>query len=152
MIKLVSPQTEEEFKQYFELRWRILRKPWNQALGSEQDNDEDNSYHLMAVCDNKTIAVARLQFIDNTTAQIRYMAVTREFEGQGIGRSMIDHMEAYALKNNINKIMLHARENAIGFYHKMGYTIEEKSYLLFNSIQHYKMTKNITPPTTAYPK
>ena len=142
-MQIISPETKEDFEKYFEFRWRILRKPWNQPLGSERDNDEDNSYHLMAIDNNKVLGVARLQFINDTTTQLRYMAVDKAAEGRGIGRSIVDTMETYAQNNGANLIMLHARENAVSFYEKLGFKNEEKSYLLFDCIQHYKMTKTI---------
>ena len=142
-MQIISPETEEDFEKYFELRWRILRKPWNQTLGSERDNDEDNSFHLMAIENNKAIGVARLQFINETTVQLRYMAVDKDAEGHGTGRSIIEAMEIYARNHNASMIMLHARENAVEFYKKTGFTIEEKSYLLFDCLQHYRMTKQL---------
>jgi len=35
MNTLRSSKNAEEFAQYYQLRWQILRKPWQQALGSE---------------------------------------------------------------------------------------------------------------------
>ncbi|MCW8855102.1 MAG: GNAT family N-acetyltransferase, partial [Gammaproteobacteria bacterium] len=99
--------------------------------------------HLMAIEKNKAIGVARLQFINETTAQLRYMAVDKDAEGHGTGRSIIEAMETYARNHNVSTIMLHARENAVEFYKKTGFKTEEKSYLLFDCIQHYKMTKTI---------
>ena len=32
-----SPNTDLEFEAYYELRWRVLRKPWGQARGTEHD-------------------------------------------------------------------------------------------------------------------
>ena len=29
-IRIIHPDTEEEFEKYHLLRWEILRKPWNQ--------------------------------------------------------------------------------------------------------------------------
>jgi len=147
-MQIIFPETEEDFEKYYELRWRILRKPWNQPRGSERDNDEDTSFHFMAIENNKALGVARLQFINETTAQLRYMAVDKKSEGYGIGRSIIEEIETYLRNNNIHSIMLHARENAVGFYEKLGFKIEEKSYLLLDCIQHYKMTKEITTSTT----
>ena len=40
-------------------------------------------------------------------------------------------------------MVLDAREPATGFYEKLGYRITEKTYLLFNEIQHYRMIKNL---------
>ena len=56
-IKILQPETPEDFEKYFELRWRILRKPWNQPRGSEVDMEEDFSYHIMALQDEQVIGV-----------------------------------------------------------------------------------------------
>ena len=37
-MKVLEPKTKEDFKKYYDLRWRILRKPWNQPRGSEKEN------------------------------------------------------------------------------------------------------------------
>jgi len=142
-MKICTPETEEDFEKYYELRWRILRKPWQQNRGTEKDNNENNSYHLMAIEDNYIAGVARLQNISSTEAQLRYMAVDNNYQNQGIGKAIVQSMEDYAIKNNIHSIILHARENAVGFYEKTGYEIIEKSYLLFDCIQHYKMKKTL---------
>ena len=140
-MEITSPATEEDFKQYFHLRWKLLRAPWNEPEGSEQDEHESNSFHVMATENNKVIGVARLQNTGPTQAQIRYMAVANEYQNKGIGRNIIDYIEEYSRNNGINEIILHAREPAVGFYEKLGYKNIEKSYLLFNCIQHYKMNK-----------
>ena len=142
-MRIKSPSTAQEFDQYFELRWRILRKPWQQTRGSERDNDEDSSYHLMVLENNLILGVARLQNISPNEAQLRYMAVDENNHGRGIGKAIVHSMEDYARKNNITSIMLHARETAVGFYLSMGYDIQQKSYLLFDNIQHYKMNKEL---------
>ena len=98
----------------------------------------------MAVDDNnEVIAVARLQFNSDDEAQIRYMAVAETYERQGIGRELINSMETYAGESARRKIVLDAREPAVSFYQKLGYTVVEKSYLLFDEIQHYRMMKTI---------
>ncbi len=140
-FKIVSPKTEEEFKQYYNLRWRILRKPWNQPEGSEQDASDDNCYHAMVVNNNIVYGIARLEFPTENSAQLRYMAVDDCYQGQGIGHCIVKHMEQYAKNNNAGELFLNARENAVIFYKKLGYKTTEKTYLLFDSIQHYKMMK-----------
>jgi predicted GNAT family N-acyltransferase len=137
-----QPENEEEFKRYYHFRWQLLRAPWNQPQGSEIDELEDSCFHLMALSDNKEIiGVARLQFNSSEEAQIRYMAVTKAYEGQGIGRGLITAMENHARDSAIKTIVLDAREPAVGFYKKLGYQIIDKSYLLFDEIQHFRMKK-----------
>ena len=53
-ITVIEPQTPEEFKQYYNLRFEILRKPWGQPKSSERDNDDEIT--------GDTIALGRLQF------------------------------------------------------------------------------------------
>lgn len=38
---------------------------------------------------------------------------------------------------------LQTREKAISFYERNGYSLKEKTHLLFGSIQHYKMEKRL---------
>lgn len=142
---LIEPETADDFRNYFELRWRILRKPWGEPRGSEQDDEEDSAYHIMSVenlqAARKPVAVARLQFIEPALVQLRYMAVEDTLQHKGIGKAIVKHMENYAREKNATQLFLHARENAVGFYKNLGYETTETSYLLFNCIQHYRMQK-----------
>ena len=143
-ITIKQPETDTEFAQYYKLRWRILRAPWGQPEGSEKDELENTSHHLVACNANgDVIGVGRLQLNTNNEAQIRYMAVEPAHEGRGIGRQMVQALEAIALENNYTHMVLDAREPAVGFYERLGYEIKAKSYLLFGSIQHFRMTKTL---------
>jgi predicted GNAT family N-acyltransferase len=52
-------------------------------------------------------------------------------------------MEEQAKKSSQINIILDAREAAVDFYKTLGYTAVKKSYLLFDLIQHYRMTKKL---------
>ncbi len=138
-----SPVLKDEYTAYYMLRWQVLRAPWKQDKGSEKDELENNAVHRIAILKNKIIACGRLHFIDQQTAQIRYMAVSENFLHQGIGSRILVSLEDAARKNKIKTIILDVREAAINFYKKHGYQLLEQSHLLFNEIQHYKMLKNI---------
>jgi len=60
-MKLISPKTEAEFKQYYHLRWRILRQPWGQPEGSEHDAIDDKGeefcHHIAAVKNHRHYAL-----------------------------------------------------------------------------------------------
>lgn len=139
-----QPDTEEAFKHYYHLRWQLLRSPWNQPEGSEVDDMEDLCFHLMAVDNsNQIIGVARLQLNSDNEAQIRYMAVAKPYQVKGIGRELVNVMEQRVQHSSCKNIVLDARESAVGFYQKLGYRIVEKSYLLFDEIQHFRMIKEL---------
>lgn len=141
-----QPDSNAAFKDYYQLRWKLLRAPWNQAQGSEIDDIEDQCVHFMAMTVNRednaeAIGVARLQFNSASEAQIRYMAVAREYQRKGIGRELVHAMEQHAAASLCKKTVLDARETAVTFYEKLGYKVMHKSYLLFGEIQHYRMLK-----------
>jgi len=142
-LTIKQPETSEEFKQYYNLRFRMLRAPWGEAEGSEVDDIEDECFHVMVLDNDKTIGVGRLQYNAVDEAQIRYMAVDKDYEGNGIGRMIVNALEQEAADNDIRTVVLDAREPAVGFYLKLGYSIERESYVLFDEIQHYRMTKHI---------
>ena len=141
-LKLVHPVTAVEFENYYHLRWEILRKPWGLPRGSERDELEETAFHLMAIDEyGKVQGVCRLHFIDKKKGQIRYMAVRTGMQGKGIGLMLLNEAESYAMKNGIQQIILQSRENAVGFYERLGFNLVEKSFLLFGEIQHFLMEK-----------
>ncbi len=143
-MKLIvkEPQSEDDFRKYYELRWKILRKPWNQPRGSEKDELEDSSIHIM-VCDedDNLAGVGRAHFNSPGEAQIRYMAVEEGWQGKGVGMVILSELEKRSIHAGAKNIILHARDNAIEFYKKNGYKIIEESHTLFGEIKHYLMIK-----------
>ena len=145
-ITILKPTTSEEFRKYYNLRYEILRKPWGQPLGSERDEGEETSIHRMIINEltGEALAVGRLQYNSKDEAQIRYMAVSDDFQGQGLGSQIISALEDVARGKGLQRIILSARENALQFYKNNGYEIVKKTHLLFGQIQHWLMEKELT--------
>ena len=144
-MNIIEPKTSEEFRKYYNLRYEILRKPWGQPLGSERDEGEETSIHRMIINEKtgEALAVGRIQFNSIDEAQIRYMAVLDEFQGQGLGSQIISELENVARENGNKLMILSARKNAIQFYKNNGYEIVRKTHLLFGEIQHWLMQKEL---------
>jgi ribosomal protein S18 acetylase RimI-like enzyme len=142
-MKLVRPGTKKEYQKYYNLRWRILRKPWDEPRGSERDELEGQSIHLMACENGKLLGVGRVHFNSLKEAQIRYMAVEESWQGKGVGTTILKELERSAKRKGANHIILNARESAVGFYKKHGYRIIRKAHTLFGVIPHYKMRKRL---------
>ena len=141
-MKISEPTTTEGMDQYYELRWKIRRAPWNQVRGSERDDDDKTSTHLMVLGqNNKLIGVGRLHFNSIREAQIRFMAIHVPEQRKGVGSFLLQALESRALQHGASRIPLDARETALGFYRKQGYSTQGQGHTLFNSIAHEKMTK-----------
>lgn len=143
MIKIREPKTKEEFDSYYQLRWELLRKPWNQPKGSEKDDLEENSYHIAAFYKNKIVGIGRLHKNNNEEGQIRYMAVSKNYQGKGIGKAILYKLHEKAKQLKLKRIVLNARKNAVGFYKKAGYKKAGKAHTLFGEIEHFKMESNL---------
>jgi predicted GNAT family N-acyltransferase len=143
-VLIRPPANQSEFNAYYSLRWKILRKPWNQAVGSEKDEFESEAFHLGAWTESgELIAVGRLHRISEDCAQIRYMAVDPSQQGRGVGTAILRELESLAAKSGIREIKLNAREEAVRFYRAHGYESVRPSHRLFGLIQHFEMQKRI---------
>lgn len=143
---ITEPSSEKDFELYYDLRWRILRKPWNQPKGSEKDELEDEAIHVMVCNDDRIPAgIGRAHFNASDEAQIRYMAVENEWQGRGIGKLILNYLEGKIKERNVEYIVLNARDTAVKFYEKHGYKIVKEAHTLFGAIPHYKMIKHLIP-------
>lgn len=143
-MKIIEPKTHVEFEKYFNLRFEILRKPWNQPESSTKDEWEEQSIHVLMLDENdEAIACGRLQLNSPEEGQIRSMAVRTDLQGKGLGKKIILYIEGRATQLKLKTIILDARENAVKFYEGCGYAVLGKSYLLFGVIPHFKMSKTL---------
>lgn len=126
------------------LRCKILRDPWNQPAETATDTLEQSSVNAFIEDENgNIIACGRLQENENKIGQVRFMAVENDIQGKGLGKMILLFLEDKAKQMQLKTIELQARENAVEFYKTCGYTIKEKSFLLWGQIQHYLMGKSL---------
>ena len=138
-IEIRSPLTQTEWEAYYDLRFRVLRAPWNQQKGSERDAQEAEAEHFAVFKEQQIIAVGRLDQLNESTCQVRFMAVDPLFQGKNIGKSLMEFILIHSQKKQEKNVILHAREMAVPFYERMGFQATQKSHLLFGEIQHYLM-------------
>ena len=143
-MNVTEPKSEQDFEKYYKLRWEVLRKPWHQPEGSEKDDMDFISMHgFLKNDEGDVVAVGRLHFNNPLEGQVRYMAVHHDYRGKNIGGKILEYLEQKAKEKGAEKVILQAREKAVSFYIKNGYSIKEKTFVLFDSIQHYLMTKSL---------
>ena len=138
------PKTPEEFQRYRDLRWKVLRAPYNKPRITEQDDSGIEDFPIM-VCevDGIPIGVGRTNFISEEKAQIRSISVEPAWEGKGIGTIVLKELEKIIVDKGARRIIIHARNSAVEFYKKNGYKEVEPSYTLFDEIDHTLMEKII---------
>jgi N-acetylglutamate synthase-like GNAT family acetyltransferase len=143
-MNIIEPATPEQFEKYYRLRYLTLRQPWGQPEGSERAADDATAIHAMLVdATGEAIGVCRMHLQTPQEAQIRFMGIHENYQGKGLGKLLLDYLEDKAQSMGATNMVLQAREKAVSFYERNGYKLVEKTHLLFGSIQHYKMEKQL---------
>ncbi|GEK08496.1 YiiD C-terminal domain-containing protein [Pseudoalteromonas sp. McH1-7] len=142
MFEVTSPQSSEDWQAYYQLRWQVLRAPWDQPRGSEQDDLEQEAEHrYIKNNEGEVLGVARLHFNNHQQAQVRYMAVAEGHRGHHLGSRLLHELEIIAWTQKAQELVLFARERALSFYQRHGYEVVEKAHLAYGDVQHWKMVK-----------
>ena len=84
MIQITQPHTRDDFKAYYDLRYKVLREPWGLAKGTEKDDYEPISQHYMAVDDqtSELVGCAKLFEKEPGIAWLSHLAVTDKRQHQ----------------------------------------------------------------------
>lgn len=136
-----SPAGNKEWEEYYQLRYTILRKPLGKEPGSERNEGDQTGIHLACFVDGEIAAIARLDQAEPETGQVRFVASSEKFRGKGYGKAVMQEAERISKARGDIKMILHARDYAVEFYKSQNYTVIEKSYKLFDVLQHYLMEK-----------
>ena len=126
-----------------DLRNEILRKPLGMNLFDEDLEKEKDFIHLIGKNEEQEL-ITYLQFkkIEEDTLKMQQVVVAEHAQGKGIGRNLILFSEQFAIMSGFSSIILHARENVIGFYERLGYAREGERFLEV-TIPHFKASKKL---------
>lgn len=125
------------------LRDQVLRRPLGMCLYDENLEGEREDWHIAAMDGDRLIGILILTKIDETTVKMRQVAVDDACRERGIGREMVLFAESLSLSRGIRTIRLHARESAIPFYLKLGYTVSGEVFTEV-TLPHRTMVKALT--------
>jgi len=132
----------KEYKQMVALRMEILRKPLGLSFTEDELAKEKDDILIGAFDEDKILACCLLTKVDNATIKLRQMAVQNNLQGKGIGASMMSFAETVARDKGYRKLMMHARNTAIGFYEKFDFKVKGAEFIEVN-VPHHVMEKRL---------
>jgi len=130
----------KEYQQMVNLRNEILRKPLGLSFDKEELDKERDDILMGAFEDDKLLGCCLLTRMDVFTVRLRQMAVPNNMQGKGVGRALMIFAENIARDLGYKKLCMHARQTAVGFYQKLGYSISGEPFEEV-TIPHYIMEK-----------
>lgn len=131
-----------EYQQMIKLRDAILRKPLGLGFTPEDLEKEKDNMLIGAFEDERMLGCCMLVEEQPDIVRLRQMAVLNDLQGKGIGRALMNFAENLARDRGYKIIRMHARDNAVGFYEKVGYKIKGDKFIEI-TIPHYVMEKDL---------
>jgi N-acetylglutamate synthase-like GNAT family acetyltransferase len=132
----------KEYEQMIQLRHMILRQPLGLCFTREELAMEKDNILIASFDDDEMLGCCMLTPVDKDTLQLRQMAVPDKLQGKGIGASIMSFAENLARDKGYKKMMMHARDTAIGFYEKFGYKVKGNTFNEVN-LPHHIMEKKL---------
>jgi ribosomal protein S18 acetylase RimI-like enzyme len=145
MIIIRQPQTREDFKAYYHLRYQVLREPWGQPKGSEKDDFEPISHHYMAVDDQTGELVGVVKWLEKAPGQawLTHLAVHPAHQKLGIGQLLANTIEEAARAQGYTLIGAQVRLNATDYFEKLGYQVTDIPTHYFATVHTVWMEKRL---------
>jgi ribosomal protein S18 acetylase RimI-like enzyme len=131
-----------EYAQTIALRQKILREPLGLQFTEDELLAEQSSFHLTCWSAGELLGCVVLSPLEEKKFRMRQFAVSEKFQRQGVGRILVNYLEAFARDHGCREIVLHARESAAIFYEKLGYSKGEDRFIEV-SLPHCTMWKRI---------
>jgi N-acetylglutamate synthase-like GNAT family acetyltransferase len=145
MIQIKIPRTRDDFKAYYDLRYRVLRQPWGQVRDTEKDDYEPISQHFMAVDDETGQIVGVVKVFEKSpgVGWFSHLAVDHKYQKQGIGKMLLDAVEKASRENGYKVLGCMSRLNTTVYFEKLGFKIVGLPTQYFGTTQVVWMEKEI---------
>ncbi|PTX93839.1 GNAT family N-acetyltransferase [Spartobacteria bacterium LR76] len=141
-FRKIFPETNA-YAQERALRDTLLRQPLGLTMDAESVDWADGTRHFGLFDETDTLVACVLASPGpNGSVRLRQMAVSSASQSSGFGRSLMQQAEAELRRSGVKSLSLHARDTAIGFYEKLGYSRVGDIYLELG-IPHQLMGKEL---------
>jgi len=107
-----------------DLRNELLLRPIGLPDSAWEMHDHE-SYHFVAVENKEVLGCVVLHPLvpEQQQVQLLQMAVVEQSRGRGVGRGLVEALITFARSEGYKEIICHARENAVGFYERIGFVV-----------------------------
>jgi GNAT superfamily N-acetyltransferase len=151
-IEISEPRTEQEFEEYYAIRYERLRKPQGLEQGSERDEAlEKASTHLVAKVDGTIAAAASWTMGIDKDAEtggrivyiwFRNIAVHPDYEALGLGVRLVMHIIETAKQRRVDQLRGNARNDKVRYFERFGFRVLGPGETV-NGIEHSLMAGNV---------
>ncbi len=129
--------TEADLEQIFEIEQSVMPCPW--SMNSFQEAFSSDYSIILVAADDYRICGFSVLYITAPEAELPDIVVSKEYQGQGIGRALLEYTISEAKAKKVETIFLEVRVSnapARGLYDSFGFEeIGTRKYFYSNPVE-----------------
>ncbi|MFC4450205.1 GNAT family N-acetyltransferase [Halorussus aquaticus] len=146
-------ETEAERADALSVRFEVFVEEQGVPEDVEIDGKDDESIHFVCYAegqrgegtddaDRTPVGVGRLREVGDRRGKVERIGVLEAHRGEGVGRTIVDELEATAAERGLSTLVMHAQTPVEQFYRNLGY---ETTSDVFEEagIPHVEMEKSL---------
>lgn len=138
IFKWVKSNEHVTYEEALAIRKAVFIDQQGIASDIELDGQDHLYYHVVGYEDNTPLCTARVK-IEQGTLTVQRVAVMPNFQGQGIGRQLMNEIKRFSKEKHVTEITLSAQHTAVAFYQSLNYDLIEGSEHIDADILHFDM-------------
>jgi len=139
-LSFIDPKEDPLYASEKDLRFRVLREPLGMGRHQVTFAGELEGLHLVALAGDVVMGCVLFDF---PSGRLRAMAIDASRQRTGLGRELVERLEEeLRAKHGVQEVRLHARETAVPFYERLGYSLVGEPFIEV-VLPHRAMVKRI---------
>ncbi len=131
-----------ELQEAFEVRREVFVREQGISEDLVLDGHDGEALHMVVKDGERIIGSARVQILADNQAKLERMAVLERYRRKGIGREMLQFLDAVWKDKQVQQVLIHAQLEVVPFYRLCGFD-EFGSPFREAGIKHIKMHKQL---------
>ncbi len=138
-----ATETWQQAGAYY-VRIQGMARQHNITLRREFDeHDTPDTKYIVLTDDDFPVATCRFYELDDVSAMIGRVVVLPEYRGKGLGRRVMKEAEAWLQNLHYTFAVVESRDNAVGFYEKLGYAVTDETIIHGDTFDVIRMEKTL---------
>ncbi len=111
------------YEELVSLRYKVLMQPLGLKFLDYHRELEANYLHIGCIeeLDDALVGGVMLAPIDNETIRMLQVAVDSKYQGEGVGKKLVDYAIKRAKKTGYKQMYMNAMLSVVDYYEKMGF-------------------------------
>lgn len=144
-IRVIRVKEEFERAGAYYVRIQAMARKYGITLREEFDEIDGPDCNYILLLDGEfPAATCRWFKTSDKTAEIGRVVVLPEYRGKGLGRLAVSEAEKHIAESGFEKIEISSREEAVGFYEKLGYSYNKSKTAHSGTFKCVYMEKLLT--------